>query len=47
MEEYPTTEECSFHLFLILPDVILAVYGWVAEEAQGAKNSKSSDPAAP
>lgn len=25
--EYPTAEECSFHLPLILHDVILAVYG--------------------
>lgn len=31
---------------LILHDVILAVFSWVAKEAQGAKNSKSSGPAA-
>lgn len=42
IEEYPATAEYSFHLFLILHDVILAVCARVVMEALGAKEYKSS-----
>lgn len=35
VEEYPNTEECSFHLLLILRDAILAVYARVAVWRRG------------